>query len=253
MKIVGIIPSRYNSTRFPGKALALIGNKPMIAHVCEAALACGELDEVYVATDSPEIKAACVECDFPVIMTKATHLTPTSRVWEAAGTVSADLYVMIGGDEPLISPTDIKKVVDKAVYSYNMSLSDDNDTPFVINAMTAVTDSMEANDSSNIKMVFNQENQCLYVSRNLIPRNKSISAPICMKFVSIGAYTKNALDFFAETAPGILEQTEECDLLRFLEHHKTVYLTDIGSHTLSVDTPEDLERVSHLLNLKGAL
>ena len=253
MKIVGIIPSRYNSTRFPGKALAPIGNKPMIAHVCEAALACRELDEVYVATDSSEIKAVCSKYGFSVIVTKDRHLTPTSRIWETTKAVSADLYIMIGGDEPLISPADIKKVVDAAVSFHSKSLSGGNDVPFVVNAMTAVTDLEEIKDPSNIKIVYNEERECLYVSRSPIPYHKEYTAPSYMKFVSIGAYTRESLDFFSVTAPGLLEQAEECDLLRFLEHHKKIYLTDIGSPTLSVDTPKDLEKVIHLIKLKGVL
>lgn len=253
MKIVGIIPARYNSTRFPGKALSLIGNKPMIAHVCAAADACPALDEVFVATDSTEIREACEKYSVSVIMTKKTHLTPTSRIREAAETVKADLYMMIGGDEPLISPADIKKVADAAVSFYKQGLEGNLGAPPVINAMTAVTDSREIKDPSNIKMVYNREMDCLYISRNPIPYHRVNTSPPCMKFVSIGAYTRESLDFFVETAPGVLEQTEECDLLRFLEYHRQVHLIDIGSRTLSVDTPEDLERVIHLLTLKGVL
>lgn len=261
MKIVGIIPVRYNSTRFPGKALALLAGRPMLCHVHEAAAGCDVLDSVYVATDSPEIRAVCDAFSFPVIMTGSYHKNPTSRVKEAAEQVEADLYVMIGGDEPLITSGNIRQTVGTAQRFYETTGSDPSvfrEPPYVVNAVTAIEDAAELSDVTNIKVVSSEAGELLYASRSPLPYAKESpgsykSGIIYRKFVSIGVYTKEALRFFASTPQSPLEQAEECDLLRFIEHRKIVLLTDIGTHTLSVDTPADLEQVKDILKIKENL
>lgn len=251
MKIVGIIPVRYNSTRFPGKALALLEGKPMLCHVYAAAASCDMLDSVYVATDSPEIAAVCSTFGFPVIMTKSCHKNPTSRVGEAAARVDASLYVMIGGDEPLITGENIKLTVETAVRMGKAAAPLNNpsiaDTFPIVNAVTVIKDYDEISDPSNIKMIATETNELLYATRSPLPYSKQPHTVTYRKFVSIGVYTKEALDFFASVPQSLLEQAEEFDLLRFIEHRKKVMLADIESRTLSVDTPEDLERVKHII------
>lgn len=261
MKIVGIIPVRYNSTRFPGKALALLAGRPMLWHVCRAAAGCDLLHSVYVATDSPEIREVCNSFGFPVIMTGSYHKNPTSRVKEAAEQVDADRYVMIGGDEPLITAGNITQVVEAALHVYekhSLEPADFSPPPYVMNAVTVIEDAAELSDITNIKVVASEAGELLYASRCPLPYTKALSCKnkpwiIYRKFVSIGVYTKEALCFFASTPESLLEQAEECDLLRFLEHRKVVLLTDIGTHTLSVDTPADLERVKEILKIKENL
>lgn len=244
MKIVGMIPARYNSTRFPGKALALLDGRPMLCRIVEAARESGVLTQIYVATDSPEIKECCASFGYPVIMTKSGHSNPTSRIKEAAEQAAADLYVMIGGDEPLITPSMIRLVTKEAL-AIN---AQNGKKPFVINAMTSSLDAPEVFDPSNIKIVCNEKNEALYASRSPIPFPKGNLGFSYKKFVSIGVYTAEALTFFTSTPPGLLEQTEEFDLLRFMEHGKIVYFIDIKAPALSVDTPKDLERVNALIH-----
>lgn len=246
MKIVGIIPARYNSTRFPGKILEELAGMPLLWHVFKAAKGCSSLDEVYVATDSNQIEDFCLTHHFPFLVTRNTHQNPTSRVWEAAGQVDADLYVMIGGDEPLLSSEDISLITDTAVYLHEKSHKQDTKTPDVVNAMAVITHKAEVEDPANIKVVCDGIDRCLYASRNVIPSSGRTPEPLYRKFVSIGVYTKASLDFFVATEPGFLEQAEEFDLLRFMEHGGLVTMTDILSHTLSVDLPADLERVRQI-------
>lgn len=244
MKILGIIPARYNSSRFPGKVLALLGDKPLFWHVYNAALLSGVLDEVCVAADHVIIQDTCRKYGISCVMTGNEHQNPTSRIQEAAGQAEADLYVMLGADEPLISPGDIRLVVGKAVSSM-LGTPDiqSSDKPFVVNAMTSVFSAPEVFDSANIKIVCSDRGLGLYASRSPIPYPKGSLSYCYKKFVSIGVYTKEALDFFSASPKGRLEQIEEFDLLRFMEQNKAVLFVEIPGTVLSVDTPKDLERV----------
>ena len=251
MKIIGIIPSRMNSVRFPGKALADLAGKPMLLRVYEAASGCRALDRVVVATDSPAIADVCRNFGMPYLMTDSGHKNPTSRIREAASHLDGGFYVMIGGDEPLLSPEDIDSVVTSGVRALENSDHSAN-APYVVNAMAVIPSLKEAQDPANIKLVCNQYGEGIYASRGLIPFQKGSPGVPFRKFVSIGVYTKQALDFFVSTPPGLLEQTEEFDLLRFIEHRKTVLFTEIKGRTLSVDTPEDLEEARRIFAQKSA-
>lgn len=256
MKITGIIPARMNSVRFPGKALADILGTPMVVRVWNAAEESGVFESVFVATDSAEIASVCQAQKIPVLMTSSHHQNPTSRTAEAATILNADLYAMIGGDEPLLSPEDIRLVVSKG----SAALSDKTAAPFVVNAMAPVSSAAEAADPSNIKLQYNELCEMITASRSLFSANEdsdtvltdspALPKPRCHKFVSIGVYTKKALDYFTSTPPGPLELSEHFDLLRFTEHGKKVLLVEMSGRTLSVDTPTDLETVKELLNAK---
>lgn len=240
MRIVGMIPARLDSTRFPGKVLALLGDRPLFWHVYHAAVSSGMFDAVYVASGHESIREACGTYQIPCLTTGSGHQNPTSRICEAAGQVDADLYVMIGADEPLITPGDIKLVTEKAVKAMT---SPDADKPFVVNAMAAISSAPEVFDCANIKIVCSGSQKGLYASRSPIPYPKGSLDYQYKKFVSIGVYTREALNFFDSTCKGLLEEIEEFDLLRFMEHGKTVLFAEIPGSTLSVDTPKDLERV----------
>lgn len=240
MRIVGMIPARLDSTRFPGKVLALLGDRPLFWHVYHAAVSSGMFDAVYVASGHESIREACGTYQIPCLTTGSGHQNPTSRICEAAGQVDADLYVMIGADEPLLTPADIKLVTEKAVTAMT---SPDADKPFVVNAMAAISSAPEVFDCANIKIVCSSSQKGLYASRSPIPYPKGSLDYQYKKFVSIGVYTKEALNFFDSTCKGLLEEIEEFDLLRFMEHGKTVLFAEIPGSTLSVDTPKDLERV----------
>lgn len=247
MRIVGMIPARLNSSRFPGKVLALLGDRPLLWHVADAARRSGVFDDVYVVSDHDRIREACLELGIPCLMTGEDHLNPTSRIWEASGQVDADFYVMMGADEPLVSPGDIGQVVNVAVNTLDVKAgTQDFDRPFVVNAMAAVSSAPEVFDPGNIKIVCSRDGRGLYASRGPIPYPKGSLDYHYRKFVSIGVYTKEALEFFASSLQGRLERIEEFDLLRFMEHGKIVLFVEITGSALSVDTPKDLDRVREL-------
>lgn len=243
MKIISVIPTRYSSTRFPGKALALLEGRPLIWYACEAARLSRIFDELIIATDSQDIQDACSAYGFSSILTAAGHQTPTDRLKEVSDRIPADLYVMIGGDEPLVSPQDIRLVTETALQIRETGVS-------VVNASGIMDEPSEVLDPSNLKLVCSAEGRGIYLSRSPIPYPKGTLDFKYRKFVGIGAYTREALDFFAASPPGILEQREVCDLLRFIEHQKPVRFIDIPGRTLSVDTPADLDRVKLLLQAK---
>ena len=242
MKITGIIPARYGSTRFPGKPLALLGGRPMLLHVFEHASQSRLLTEVCVATESLNIQEACKFLSIPCLMTDPAHENPTSRLWEAAKSLPSDLYVMIGGDEPLLTGEDIDLVIQAA-----LNRMEDEKGLFVANAMAPVLSPAEAMDTANIKVVCGEDGRGLYTSRFPIPYPKGELNFTYWKFASIGVYTRQALDFFADTPKGPLETIEECDLLRFIEHNVPVYFTSTGHPSLSVDTKKDLRQADLMI------
>ena len=144
MKIIGVIPSRYESSRFPGKPLTDICGNPMIYWVYQQVMKVYAFDEVYVATDDERIEAACKQYDMNVIMTANTHQTGTDRLGEVARKIEADFYVNIQGDEPMIEPETIKKVVD-----YKMAHPETE----VINTITPIKEEREITSNTCVKVV----------------------------------------------------------------------------------------------------
>jgi 3-deoxy-manno-octulosonate cytidylyltransferase (CMP-KDO synthetase) len=238
MKIIGVIPARFASTRFPGKPLAEILGKPMIWWVYQQAKKVSDFSDVIVATDDERIMGICRQNAIPVTMTNPECDTPTTRVWEVSNIVKGDVYVFIGGDEPLITPEAISKVIKQTFKDKDF---------FVANAMTTIKSPPEVIDFTNIKMVCNTNGDGLYCSRSPLPYPKGSLGFEYKKFVGICAITKAALDFYVNTPKSKLEIIEECDLIRFIEHHKKVKFIDIECDTLSIDTPKDLERVCEIM------
>lgn len=254
-KVCALIPARLNSVRFPGKALKQIDGIPMVVRVLAAAQDSGVFDAVYAATDSPEIAAVCQAYGFEAVFTSPSHQNPTSRIQEAvtiledskpASSQKFDFYAMIGGDEPLLTPEILQNFMEQAL---TVITSKENvQRPFLINAMADIPNDAETADPSNIKVVCRPDGTGLYISRAPIPFRKGTLDELSRKFVSIGLYTRESLDFFCQSRPGILEQIEGVDLLRFLEYGKTILFLPICGYTLSVDTPADLETVQAILH-----
>jgi len=233
MKIVGVIPARYSSTRFPGKPLADILGKPMIwwvyARVSEA------IQETYVATDDDRIAEVCDTFKIPFIMTSKDCSTSTERVFEVSCIIESDVYVCVNGDEPLIDPNIIKSVIPSKLNEF-----------YAANLMTAITDPVEVVDNTNIKVVTDDSNNALFMSRNPIPYPRGTMEYKFYKHLGVLAYSKDALCFFVETSKGRNEMIEDVNELRFIEHGKHLKMIEVASKSLSVDTPKDLEHVRNL-------
>ena len=239
MKVVGIIPARYASTRLPGKPLKDILGYPMIWWVYKRVCSVKALDEIYVATDDDRIKEVCEQYEIPVIMTSPDHPNGAMRLQEVSETVRADFYVQLNGDEPLINTDAIIAAIPESV---------PQDVEFGTNIITQIDDPAHVMDASNIKMVFDDQMNALYMSRTPIPYpSKSIDFQY-YKHVGIIGYNKMMLDFYKNSRPGRFERIEGIDTLRFLDYGKQLKLSLVPDcHSLSVDTQKDLDMVIKMM------
>ena len=237
MRILGVIPARYASSRLPGKPLTDILGKPMVWWVYQAAKQSPLLNDLVVATDDERILAVCKEYGMNAVMTRADHDTPTSRIQEVSCLIQADLYLQIMGDEPLIDPKAFELILPK-------ELPDD---PYYV---AGVTNRMEhpadVIDFSNQKVVCNARREIL-LSRSPIPYPKGTADFEYEKITGIQLFSKKALDFYAATPKSALEKAEENDLMRFIENGHTVHAVLSPYKTVSVDTPKDVGIVCDVL------
>lgn len=233
MKIIGVIPARYASTRFPGKPLADICGKPMIWWVYQQAKKVKEFSEVYIATDDIKITNELDKLDIPYVMTKDNHKSVFERIQEFSDYITADYYVIINGDEPLINPVHIASVIPQNI-----------NQDIITNTIAKISSPSEVNDIANIKVVFDENKVAKYMSRQAIPfPNKCLDFDY-YKHVGITGITKKMLDFYVSHKSGQFERIEGIDHLRFIDYDKNMQFIVIeNAQTLSVDTPKDLEKV----------
>lgn len=233
MKSAAVIPARYESSRFPGKPLADICGYPMIWWVYHRVKSAAKISEVYVAADDPRIEQVCLEHGMNVIMTSKDHKTSTERVFEAAGHIGADLYVVVNGDEPLIEPEVISKIIP----------DEKPEGLYVGNLMTKIESPSEVIDFTNIKVVVDESDYAVFFSRSPIPYPKASLDYDYYKHVGVLIYDYEALSFFAHTPPGRNEKIEDINELRFIDNGVKIKMTAVEAYSLSVDTPKDLEFV----------
>tara|TARA_B110000008_G_C16918880_1_gene543888 strand:- start:75 stop:803 length:729 start_codon:yes stop_codon:yes gene_type:complete len=235
MKTIGIIPCRYQSSRFPGKPLALINGKPMMWHVYQRALESKALDKVYIATDDNRIIKSADEYSLNSILTNANHLTGTDRVAEAAKKINADYYVNIQGDEPFIDSDAIKQVVD-AIKNC--------DSPLIqaANAYTPMSNISDVVDTNTVKVIMDINELALAYSRSTIPFPKANVAEY-NKQLGLYAFKKSGLKVFSKNIPSNLESVEGVEMYRLLEYGYSIQMVKTKDASISVDTPSDLKRV----------
>ena len=239
-KIIGVIPSRYASTRFPGKGLALICDKPMIWWVYNSLKEVNGIDEAYVATDNELIGSTCDKLGIPWIMTSDNCKTHLERLYEVSQKIDADFYINVNGDEPLIEPSCIEDLIPAS--------NIDPKSSYVANGMMILSDPIDAIDSSKIKIVTDIFGYGMYMARSPIPFPKAKSDFSLKKFVGVQCFTKKALKFAVDTPRGPIESIEDIDEFRFLENgHKILFILT-NATTLSVDTPKDLEKVNLIMS-----
>ena len=245
VKIVGIIPARMASTRFPGKPLAAINGIPMIGHVYLRSKMSSLLDEVYVATCDSEIQDFMTSIGAGVVMTAATHRRASDRTAEAMLKAEEekgfriDVVVMIQGDEPLIFP----EMIDEAVRPLQQDAGID-----VVNLMAPLKSQAEQEDPNKVKVVTDRNGFALYFSREPIPSRKMTRSKVPMyNQVPIIPFRRDSLLCFNELAPTPLEIVESIDMLRLLEHGYRVKMVVTEFETQSVDTPDDLWKVEEIM------
>jgi len=242
-RIVGIIPARWQSSRFPGKPLADICGKPMIWWVFQQVKQVTEFAEVYVATDDDRIADVCARYGVNVIMTSSNHPTHVHRIHEVSEKIEADYYMVVCGDEPLISVDVIRAALPRS--------ENHSDEMYVGGLCRYLTDPAEVVDPANIKVFTNDQDECILLSRAVVPFPYKTVLFKYKKVVGVECYNKQALDFFVSTPKGLLESIEDVTLQRFLENKIHIIYRLVESESLSVDTPHDLEKVISIIKQRG--
>lgn len=239
MKTIAVIPARYQSSRFPGKPLADICGKPMIWWVYNQVKQIKEFDKVVVATDSTKIQDECAKYGIEVVMTSDNHPNHVYRIHEVSTKVDGDYYVVVCGDEPLISVDVIKTI---------LPTEENDETKMYVGGLCRYfTDPAEVIDPANIKIVTNDKDECILLTRAAVPFPYKTVLFKYKKVVGVECYNKNALDFFVSTPKGYLESIEDVTLQRFLENKIHITYRLVDSISLSVDTPHDLEKVISII------
>jgi 3-deoxy-manno-octulosonate cytidylyltransferase (CMP-KDO synthetase) len=236
MKQVIVIPARMKGTRLPGKPLILINGTPLIKHVWDRCVKIHEADKIFVATEDDEIVEYCNNNGIQCIKTGKAE-TAIDRIKLVSDIVSADGYINVQGDEPIINIKDIATIL-----SYNKEHPDR-----VVFGKTKATEA-EFNDYSKAKVVCNKQGKLLYSSRAGIPINNKGKFVGAERAIWIYAFNKQALDaYHSSSGETILDMTEDNEIIRFLEIGIPVYCTDLIGDSWAVDEYKDLEIVSKRL------
>lgn len=239
MNILGIIPARFGSTRFPGKSLVNIHGKPMVQRVFEQAEKCALLDKVVVATDDQRIYN-CVKAFGEVVMTSSSHQSGTDRCAEAITKVSGtfDFIINIQGDEPFIQPEQISTLA--SVLNKQTELA---------TLVKKITNKDTLFNPNTPKVVLNTASEAIYFSRSTIPfmrcesQTSWLSSHAFYKHIGIYAYRQDILETITRLPPSSLEQAESLEQLRWIENGFKIKVAITELESYGIDTPEDLEKI----------
>ena len=237
-KVAVVIPARFKSSRFPGKPLAKIKGKEMIIWVAEIAEKAIGKENVYIATENEEIVKIVKNYGYKVILTSDSCPTGTDRVAEAALEIDADIIINIQGDEPMLDPKDIKKVIDYKLKYPN----------HVINCMSYLGKGEEVENKKIPKVITSLNDELLYSSRNPIPGTKTGNGINPKKQVCIYGFNREHLKAFSnQTKKTPLEYDEDIEIIRFLEMGYKVKMVHLNNQSYAVDYPEDIKIIENKL------
>jgi 3-deoxy-manno-octulosonate cytidylyltransferase (CMP-KDO synthetase) len=239
MKTVLIIPARYKSSRFPGKPLIVLNGKTMIHRVWEQCSKAFDSNLIYIATEDDRILKHCEENGMQCVLTSDNCLTGTDRIAEVAQKINADYYINVQGDEPVINPEDISKIIELLPESNGK----------ILNGYCEIDNSEDYISVSVPKVVMRQDSRLLYMSRATIPGNKNNKFQKGFRQVCIYAFPKEALEVFSQTTEKTpMELEEDIEILRFLELGYEVQMVKMSKESIPIDNPEDVEKVLKRLN-----
>lgn len=224
---VGLIPARWGSIRFEGKPLAMINGQTMIQRVYDRATLSKRLDKIYVVTDNNRIETYCNDNDLNVIRIDNVVPTGTDRIALTLDTLHADIYVNIQGDEPLIDPD----AIDKVIESYTLGS--------VSNAYVKIEQDYKNSDINVVKVAFNKDNYATHFSRLPISPYQQMG---------LYAFSKDMLSMFSTLTRGEFEKRENVEMFRYIENGYKVKMVEVNNIGLSVDTPNDIKLVEGYLN-----
>ena len=244
MKIVAVIPARFNSTRLPGKVIKKIGDKPLIYYPYKEVLKSEIFDSVYIATDDLRVKKVASEFNADVIMTSSKHKTGTDRVAEVANKINADIYVNIQGDEIGIKASSIEKITSELI---------DNSKIDIANLVCEITNPVEILSSMVVKVSMDINHNIMYFSRSPIPYPKTEDKFKVTRQIGLYAFRKEPLSKFSNIPQTPIEYIEGIEMLRFLENGYKIKAVNSTENNFDIDTYEDLSIARKIYNNKGDL
>jgi 3-deoxy-manno-octulosonate cytidylyltransferase (CMP-KDO synthetase) len=237
-RTVIVIPTRYESKRFPGKALVKIAQKPLIEHVYRRAEKVRGVDRVVVATDDERIQRSVEEFGGQVVITSTVHRCGTERVAEAAESLQADVVVNLQGDEPLIHPQSIEQVI--------AAMADNPALPMAT-LKTKIRDENELHNPNVVKVVTDRDHFALYFSRSVIPHQGKEPEQQACKHIGVYAFRRDFLSRFAGFQQTELEKQEDLEQLRVLENGFKIMVVETRHDSIAVNTLDDLAQVIELI------
>ena len=241
MKVVSIIPARYESLRFPAKLMHLLGEKTVILSTYENVVATGLFDEVLVATDSEIIYKEIFDNGGKVVMTKTTHKCGSDRIAEAVEEIDTDIVINVQGDEPFVDKDSLKNLIE-------IFKDDPNQEIALASLMTGLSGNKEIKNPSNVKVIVDLKNFALYFSRSVIPYDRdSDLINNYYKHIGVYAFRKSALLEFSQQEITPLEAAEKIECIRFLEYGKKLKMVYTDKSNFGIDTPEDLQRAQEYI------
>ncbi|OED34933.1 3-deoxy-D-manno-octulosonate cytidylyltransferase [PVC group bacterium (ex Bugula neritina AB1)] len=243
MRVIGLIPARLDSSRYPKKMITDLCGKPLIQHTFENAQRCPLLDDLIIATDSPLIKDIIDSCGGKSYLTSNTHTSGTDRIAEVVQNISADIVVNIQGDEPFLSLDDLSSSIQTCI-----------DLKTSIVTLAHPVSHKEASCPNNVKVVLDADGKALLFSRSLIPfhRHKEFSTTY-LKHIGVYVYPKDLLLKFVSHKPSFLEKTEGLEQLRALENGIKIHVNLCEKDSLGVDTSEDFALAKKILKERNRL
>jgi 3-deoxy-manno-octulosonate cytidylyltransferase (CMP-KDO synthetase) len=243
LKTAAVIPARYDSSRFPGKALVDILGKAMIVRVYQAVEKCEQIDEVYVATDDERIKKAVEAAGGRVIMTSDQHQSGTDRIAEAADQIEADLIVNVQGDEPLIEAQSITQALKPFRQENNLQMS----------TLKREINSEAAKSPDLVKVITDYDDYALYFSRSPIPyyRDANVKDQQYYQHIGLYVYRRDFLLKYAGMERTALEKAESLEQLRALENGYQIKVLETKAKLIGVDRKEDVELVEKELKARN--
>lgn len=242
MRITAIIPARYGSTRFEGKPLAIIDNKPMIQHVYERTRQCRLFERVLVATDHEEILKTVGGFGGEAVLTSPHHRSGTDRLAEVAENIDTDIIVNVQGDEPLLEP----EMLEAGLVPFFK-----DKTLLVSTLASEIVDEGEIFSSDVVKVVFDTDGYALYFSRSPIPYRRRKEISYYHKHIGIYFYTRDFLLRLTRLKPTPLELSEGLEQLRIIENGFKIKVIITKHNTIGVDTPKDLKMVEKVIKTRG--
>ena len=242
MKIVSIIPARYNSKRFPGKLLNRIGNETLIERTYNSVLNTSLFEKVIVATDSLAIKDKISSIGVETIITKESHICGSDRIAEAVKDIDADVIVNVQADEPFIDKRSLEDLI-------KIFADDKKKLIGMTSLMTTFKDAQMIDNTNIVKVIVDNQNFALYFSRSKIPFNRDKDELInYYKHIGVYGFRKKSLIEFSKNGPTLLEKVEKIECIRQLEMGKRIKMVETSVPNISIDTRDDISKAEQFLN-----